>query len=683
MKRVKNKIEIQNWWWKQFIPSIQASTEALWQMENDKLIQQKLAKLSSDYSLLNTSSFEKQKPFIESNSQGTATFLQVGDKDFKPLALPETMRLTEEYLKNKALPLIDSRLTETVEKNVEKGYSNNSDKSIINQLYENLFMNSKTNTNLLTKEVIGDSFYLTVPNTGLPFYAGWDETLRKFVVTNRMLSRKEAGFSINPLNPLQGFGEKDQENIVNSTANGNIIFNSAPLQGMNAATTLYWQIPFTTYDPDQFFALGMDGFSPIGWRKFLFRHSILKTWLNSIDKNHTVNTYKNIKDNKTFKKDSKILVVKSKKALMDTFEQPLPFGLLSNRENNASTNSLSLITLFKFKNLTSSANDLPYKENNSLNRKSVSRRLKKRYRRVKKHPRTPVWFPSGPLLNQVLPVHYIYIFYKRSRLPRDRYLKRRLVNQKTISKDSIIESGIISNLGSFNYDFTLRKRLKPKRKYHLKRDFYTSNIVIPRRLKFMDYNDAYSLFSQHSRQTSAFIHKRWRPLSSFKLTKSAVDLVNEQKLIRRKQRILASRKDREARNKDLSSSNNLTSEEFKQQQNLRVKQLRRRIQRQVLRSVWRYRPRAGGFVWPGDYLKLEQVKAPKLENNKSFITEPQLTMRSKKQKRKKKRNLVEWQVQPKKYFYQKHNLKVMKRKLEKAQRFDKIHLKLQELNYKF
>jgi hypothetical protein len=62
------------------------------------------------------------------------------------------------------------------------------------------------------------------------------------------------------------------------------------------------------------------------------------------------------------------------------------------------------------------------------NSKNVYRRLKKRYR-VKKHPRSPVWFPSGPLLNQVLPVHYIYIFYKRSRF--DRYIKRRLRKSKS------------------------------------------------------------------------------------------------------------------------------------------------------------------------------------------------------------------------------------------------------------
>nr|ALO21695.1 hypothetical chloroplast RF1 [Stephanosphaera pluvialis] len=46
-KKVKNIVEIQSWWWKNFIPSIQASTEALWQIEKDILIQQKLSQLET------------------------------------------------------------------------------------------------------------------------------------------------------------------------------------------------------------------------------------------------------------------------------------------------------------------------------------------------------------------------------------------------------------------------------------------------------------------------------------------------------------------------------------------------------------------------------------------------------------------------------------------------------------
>ena len=38
LKRVKNKLLIQNWWWKKYMPSVQASTDALWQIEKDKFI---------------------------------------------------------------------------------------------------------------------------------------------------------------------------------------------------------------------------------------------------------------------------------------------------------------------------------------------------------------------------------------------------------------------------------------------------------------------------------------------------------------------------------------------------------------------------------------------------------------------------------------------------------------------
>jgi hypothetical protein len=50
-------------------------------------------------------------------------------------------------------------------------------------------------------------------------------------------------------------------------------------------------------------------------------------------------------------------------------------------------------------------------------------------------------------------------------------------------------------------------------------------------------------------------------------------------------------------------------------------------------------------------------------------------------KRKKKRNLQEWQIQPKKYLLQRHNYNVIKKKLEKAQRSNKLPERIKELNY--
>jgi len=627
LKRVKNKIEIQNWWWKQFVPSIQASTDALWQIEKDKFIQQKLSELSS-------------AEILERDQMFNSSMLQIGNKDFKPLATPEAMRLKEKLTSNQTFA--ESNVSTSVNK-IDNSPQNSSNFDVVNKLYENLFISNSQGSLQLPQ----NGPFMT-PNTMLPFYAGWDESLRKFVVTNRMLSRRDAGFEMNQVNnstlvpalkPLMDVTAQ-KENVLM-----NIEFSQAPVQGMNAATTLYWQIPFTTYDPDQFFALGMDGFSPIGWRKFLFRHSILKTWLNTANDSNsgwgTSSTMRNpvgLTEGEPRSETYGSLVIQSKTSLVNTLKEK------------------SMTQLFK-------------RSERTFDAKNATRRLKKRYRRVKKHPRTPVWFPSGPLLNQVLPVHYIYVFYKRSRLPRDRYLKRRLLNTKAINKSEGLKT-LRSFEGSpyLGYDFTLRKRLKPKRKYHLKRDFYASNVVIPRRFKFI--TAPLSGDKNTDILASSATAKMWRPLSSLKINKPIVELVKEQKLLRSKQR-----------RKDPSSK--------QQTPLLRVKQLRRRVQRQILRSIWRYRPRSGGFVWPGDYLKLELVKAPKLQA--PDLQTPQVTEMTAKAsisttagrgKKKKKRTLVEWQIQPKKYLYEKHNIKVLKKKLEKAFRADSMQQKIQEMNYK-
>ncbi len=701
-KRIKNQIEIQNWWWKQFIPSIQASNEALWQIEKDKLIQQKLSELSNT-DILQRDNFNN--------------ILQIGNTDFKPLGLPYTISLQQANQENNTsspLPLsrsepkregqatdrggpvgadkplswqsqtaavrslasfaesdrqsnpfaegngVATRRREVKEVRQQADLSKK-ESNFINKLYESLFIDQSNKSSI--------SQFLS-PNTNLPFYAGWDESLRKLVVTNRMLSRREAGFSLYPTSPYP-FGVPvdkplqialTQQSERGQTKGSNEEFSAAPLRGMNAATTLYWQIPFTTYDPDQFFALGMDGFSPIGWRRFLLRHSLLKTWLNYNYTNNLTTQSTNVSLQDLSKPNNEKLNVlndrnKQSTLIVKTRSNILKdFSLLDKQ-------SSSIVSPYPLQSESNEKNE----QNKNTQSFAVARRLKKRYRRVKKHPRTPVWFPSGPLLNQVLPVHYIYVFYKRARLPRDRYIKRRLLNVKQMNSSPFT----LGDVNIVNYDFTLRKRLKPKRKYHLKRNYYASNVVIPRRLKFM---------SIYASDTNI---KKWRPLSILKINKPIAEIVKQQQILRR------SAQQRSA----------------KQQPNMRVKQLRRRVQRQILRSVWRYRPRAGGFVWPGDYLKLELVKAPKLQStitspttinegktNRSQTLDSQSVVantesvqnttaaagpgvaygsfaegngreRIKKQKRKKKRTLVEWQIQPKKYLRKKHNLKVIKRKL--------------------
>ncbi len=110
------------------------------------------------------------------------------------------------------------------------------------------------NNNLLNLNLNQNSNKFLLNTNPIPFYAGWDETLRKFVITNRLLSRKEAGYNIS-------FSLKEAEKLNSSNSIitiptipqertnfilTNIEFNSWPLKGKNSATTLFSQFPFMT-----------------------------------------------------------------------------------------------------------------------------------------------------------------------------------------------------------------------------------------------------------------------------------------------------------------------------------------------------------------------------------------------------------------------------------------------------
>ena len=256
---------------------------------------------------------------------------------------------------------------------------------------------------------------------------------------------------------------------------------------------------------------------------------------------------------------------------------------------------------------------------------------------MKKHPRPPVWFPSGSLSQQVLPVHYIYVFYKRSRFPRDRYIRRRL--RSNFPKNENSSGSSQTSLFTKITDFTLRKRAKPRRKYHRKRFILENNQFVLRRSKFRGFFDE---------------HESRRPTSKMFQTLARSTKQEKRNLqVKQRKKILDSKQSSD---------------------NLRVRQLRRRVQRQVFRPVWRYYPRSGGFVWPGDYLRLELVKAPQLNETNSSVfgnsredaSAPSELSSSRKIRKKKRRTLQEWQIQPKKYLLEKHNLKVLKKRYEKS-----------------
>ncbi len=662
LQRILSKKEIQTWWWQTFFPNFQAITEKNWQLHKNMQIRKQFFELSEKDIL------ERDKVQIGDNQ-----FLQIGDKDYKPLAIPEALRIREQLAEKKLLRFqslqtsklfneektsdnikkenstvnsitkLDTSLTSDVSiltnissqninsKNDQKIVNDQNTKSFLEKFTANISIaNKKNNEHFFNLEKNSPKLLqnnkLFVGTNPIPFYAGWDESLRKFVITNRLLSRKTS-FSYSQKGRNILFSNKINKNLNQSLINNNsqnkyqifkiqpnfMEFTKAPLQGMNAATTLYWQIPFTTYDPDQFFALGMDGFSPLGWRNFSFKHS-KQTTKPILVKNFFSWNGENIRrENSNF----------SKNLFFKFFENTQKTKLFGSNFWNMSQKNFQLNEFEKQNNIDFSTQKTKNFSKTEIDKNFAYRRILKKQKRIKKHPRPPVWFPSGSLAQQVLPVHYIYVFYKRSRLPRDRYIRRRL--QSTFLSETFSKNQNRTKI----LDFTLRKRVKPRRKYHRKRFLLETNMLVLRRRKFRSFVD------------ENYINRPSSKIFSLKQEKRTIQSKQRRKMTDSKQA----------------------------NENLRIRQLRRRVQRQVFRPIWRYRPRSGGFVWPGDYLHLELVKAPFLNSTtlKEISSSTQVKETSTRKMRKKKRRTIqEWQIQQKKYLLEKHNLKVLKKRLEKS-----------------
>ncbi len=404
-------------------------------------------------------------------------------------------------------------------------------------------------------------FDITSMTTTLPFYAGWDESLRKFVVTNRLLSRRDAGLMIK---------NNSQE----------IHFTNAPIQGLNEGSFLYWQteMPFNSYNIDQFITTNQSFYAPLGWRRFEFRHSILKTWVNNTKTG--INTTK-------------------KKTLIVSLKNLQPLKSSQQKQNQIKTKKL------------------------------VARRIKKRYKLLKQMPNQLMYSPTGPLLTEVLPSHYISVFDQQYRFPRNRYLKRNPL--KTLKKTTLLALMDSSKqTDGVNKDFTLRKRVKPRRKYHRKRFIKKDGLIFPRRTKFT-LNTTLTENNQITNNVNVLEGDdlRWRPSSRTKQ--------------KRKDGARSSGASKTKSNKRVKTNP------------LRLRQLRRREFQQVLKPLQRYIPQNGGFTWPGDYLRLEIVEMPKLKS-----------INTKKTSLKQKINVQPVGIMPRKYLIEKHNIKVLKKKLSQA-----------------
>ena len=136
------------------MPSVQASTDALWQIEKDKFIQQKLSELST-------------AEILERDRLNSNRALQIGNKDFKPLSIPGAIPLSassvgnpENNLGNLSSNSLNNSLSLQMETNgsliknntLSQGLlsSDTNQSSLsggsfetVNKLYENLFINKK------------------------------------------------------------------------------------------------------------------------------------------------------------------------------------------------------------------------------------------------------------------------------------------------------------------------------------------------------------------------------------------------------------------------------------------------------------------------------------------------------------------------------------------------------------
>nr|YP_010500102.1 hypothetical chloroplast RF1 [Gormaniella terricola]UWV18279.1 hypothetical chloroplast RF1 [Gormaniella terricola] len=181
-------------------------------------------------------------------------FLQIGDRESKPLAAPVSLRIRENIFSNKKESKSETSVSLSFQNENTNSFffsgdpflNKDSEKGLlINKVYSNVFLPSENENSFSDKlensKTKSDSFLegkngLLTTNP-IPFYAGWDESLRKFVITNRLLSRKEAGYAVSLISL-----RKEAPAVETTPFN----FQNWPLQGRNAATTLFSHLPFMT-----------------------------------------------------------------------------------------------------------------------------------------------------------------------------------------------------------------------------------------------------------------------------------------------------------------------------------------------------------------------------------------------------------------------------------------------------
>lgn len=563
--REAKRQELHRWWWQEFLPQLRNQDYARVYGRTDRKVSKAL-KLASHKNL-----FEAEANLADPMNLATEEFdnfglpKSVGDRDYKPLQTPEGARVLTDVL-NRNSDIINTPLRETLE--VFKP----SEVPVVRATTAKLINSASGSPNPMQ----------LVSANPAPFYVGWDETARQFVVTNRYLSREQSGYQMN-WDPKFPIFSGDFDRSLSPDNSDTMPFSKYPLKGLSATITIYNKTPFAAYDADQFFNIGLDGFTPVGWRKFRFRYTAPRVQPLLVHSVETSNDFR-------------------------VFDRKRPFA---NLVKNYVTPSVIRIR------------PLEKEEQGDLLRDEVQD-----FEAIQTHPEVPPYFPSGPLLMDVLPVHYVFTLYQRYRFAKETYAD-------AFDKDVNVEVDTFPPFPGGKMDgFTLRKRPMPQRKNHAKSRPLTEEELLPRRRAFRGVRG-----EQRQRRPGTY------PTEA----------------------TLAAR--------------------VKEDDEGRVRTLRRRVLRKTQRPQPRYAPLVGGFVWPGEGLHLEQVAG-------TYVTTPQEREQLKQQAIAEGRpvpknienpedleDLPFWHPQARELFITEHNNKVLRRRLErtqnKAQYYQK--LKLQRL----
>jgi len=409
--REAKRNQLQRWWWQEFIPQVrnQNNDQVYGRQDQDF---NKALKMAGNTNLLGALGALEQEDALTSKRNQQES---VGDRDYKPLDTSQGAKT----------------LSDVIARDYEP-YEHDETRTFGASVGDQGMLQKVTKDKLEVTSKFATSPTQWVTSNPAPFYVGWDETARQFMVTNRYLSREESGYQ---MNWNDNFPILNGERDLSPDAGDTLTFNKYPFKGLSATPTVYNKVLFASYDGDQFFNLGLDGFTPIGWRKFKFRHSAPRVQPLLVHSVETSNLFR-------------------------IFDTKRPYANLVQR----------YVT--------------PYLANDSnkvrlLEKAEQGDDLREQFKDteyIHQHPQMPPFFPHGPLLRDVLPVYYVFSLYQRYRLPNNRYAdivdKEEETEQPVDSENGEPREIKIPTLfpdGKME-DFTLRKRAIPDRAYHAKDD---------------------------------------------------------------------------------------------------------------------------------------------------------------------------------------------------------------------